>query len=401
MRIEEEYIMKKMVSAALAATMVVSFAACGGSQSSESTGTAGTTDSNATVVKIGGIGPTTGDNAQYGQAVKNGAEIAVEEINALGGDIQFEFKFEDDETDNEKAVNAYNVLKDWAGDDPFLVLGATTSGCTIAVGAETYADNIFQITPSGTDAKCVQYDNAFRTCFSDPNQGKISAQYIKENGLAEKVGIIYDSSDTYSSGITQAFVSEAAAQGLEVVAQEAFTADTNTDMKVQLQKLQSEGADLVFLPIYYSQASIILQQANELDYHPTFYGCDGMDGILSVENFDTSLAEGLMFLTPFVTTNEDEKTQNFVATYEEKYGQTPNQFAADSYDSVYAVYEACKKAGVTNDMDASAVCDALKTAMTEISIDGLTGSGISWGADGEPNKTPLVAKIENGAYVLM
>ncbi len=383
--------MKKAISAVLAGAMALSFAACGSTTSS--------IPENA--ICIGGIGPVTGNYAQYGTAVRNGTELAIEEINALGGEIQFAFSFEDDEVDNEKAVNAYNQLKDWAGDKPLLLVGATTSGCTIAVGAETYADGIFQITPSGTDADCVKYDNAFRTCFSDPTQGVVSAQYIKDNALGNKIGIIYDSSDTYSDGITKAFVEEAATIGLEVVAKEAFTKDTKTDMKVQLQKLQSAGADLVFMPIYYSEASTILSQANEIGYQPTFYGCDGMDGILSVENFDVSLAENLMFLTPFITTAEDAKTQEFVTKYREKYDMEPNQFAADAYDSVYAVYAACQQAGANSEMTSQELCDALKVAITEISIDGLTGKSISWQENGEPNKTPMVAQIKDGVYTLL
>ena len=383
--------MKKAISMVLIATMVFSLAACGKSSANQPDH----------AIYIGGIGPITGLNAQYGMAVRNGAEIAVAEINAMQDEYKFAFLFEDDEADTEKTVNAYNSLKDWAKGHPFLLMGATTSGSTIAVAAETYADGVFQITPSGTDKNCVKYSNAFRTCFSDPNQGAISAQYIKENNLSNKVGVIYDSSDTYSNGVAKAFFKEAENQNLPILAKEAFTKDNKTDMKVQLQKMQSAGVDLVFLPIYYSEASIILKQANEMGYHPTFYGCDGIDGILNMDNFDTSLAEGLMFLTPFIPTAEDEKTQAFVKAYKEKHNTVPNQFAADAYDSIYAIYEACKQAKVTTDMSWQELCEKLKKAMLEISFDGLTGKQISWHEDGEPEKAPLVAEIVNGEYQLV
>lgn len=347
--------------------------------------------------KVGGIGPVTGGAAVYGQAVKNAAELAVNEINAQGG-VQFELQFEDDEHDAEKAVNAYNALKDWGMQ---MLLGTVTSGPCLSVAAETVNDNMFQLTPSGSAVECVANDNAFRVCFSDPNQGAASAQYIGENGLATKIGVIYDSSDVYSSGIYEKFAAEAANQGLEIVSAEAFTADSKTDFTVQLQKAKDAGAELVFLPIYYTEASLILTQANGMGYAPTFFGCDGLDGLLAVEGFDTALAENVMLLTPFAADAEDELTQNFVAAYQEAYGDIPNQFAADAYDGIYALKAAIEQSGVTPDMSASDICDGLKAAMTEISIDGLTGEGMTWTADGEPNKAPKAVKIVDGAYTAM
>lgn len=347
--------------------------------------------------KVGGIGPVTGGAAVYGQAVKNATELAVNEINALGG-VQFEFQFEDDEHDAEKSVNAYNSLKDWGMQ---MLLGTVTSAPCIAVAAETANDNMFQLTPSGSAVECVQNPNAFRVCFSDPNQGTASAQYIGENKIATKIGVIYDSSDVYSSGIYEKFAAEAANQGLEIVSAEAFTADSKTDFTVQLQKAKDAGAELVFLPIYYTEASLILTQANGMGFAPMFFGCDGLDGLLNVEGFDTSLAEGVMLLTPFAADSDDELTQKFVAAYKEAYGDTPNQFAADAYDGMYAIKAAIEKSGVTPDMSASDICDAMEVAMTEISIDGLTGEGMTWTADGEPNKAPKAVKITDGAYAAM
>ena len=332
---------KKAASVMLASAMVFSLAACGSSGDSGKSG--GSSDSDT--FKIGGIGPTTGDAAIYGTAVKNGIQLAVDEINAAGGinGKQIEYKFEDDQADSEKSVNAYNTLKDWGMQ---ALIGTTTSTPCTAVVEETHSDNMFQLTPSATAVDSIQYDNAFRMCFSDPNQGSASADYIAENKLATKVAIIYNSSDTYSSGIYQTFATEAKAKGLDVVAAEAFTADNKTDFSVQIQKAKDAGAELVFLPIYYQEASLILAQANKAGFTPKWFGCDGMDGILGVENFDTSLAEGLMLLTPFAADSTDEKTQAFVTAYKDAYTDTPNQFAADAYDAVYAIKAAAEKEDV-------------------------------------------------------
>ncbi len=386
---------KKILCVLMAVAMIAClFSACGGNQDE------GAGSSDAKVFKIGAIGPTTGGAAIYGQAVMNAAQLAVDEINAAGGinGYQVEFKAADDEHNAEKSVNAYNDLKDWGMQ---ILLGTVTTAPCIAVVEETHNDNMFMLTPSGSGVDCIRYDNAFRVCFSDPNQGIASADYISEQKLGTKIAIIYDSSDPYSSGIYEKFMAEAGVKGLNVVSKSAFTADNKTDFSVQLQQAKNAGADLVFLPIYYDEASLILDQANKMDYAPAFFGVDGMDGILTKEGFDTALAEDVMLLTPFAADAEDKLTQDFVAAYKAKFNEIPNQFAADAYDGMYIIKTAIEKANVTPDMEISAMCDALKAVMTQITFDGVTGLGMTWSADGEPNKAPKGMKIKNGAYVAM
>ena len=403
---------KRVLSLSLALAMAASLTACGSSSSTTETTAAAAADattaaagasseaSSDKVFKIGGIGPVTGAAAVYGLAVKNGAQTAVDEINADGGinGYQIEFNFQDDEHDAEKSVNAYNTLKDWGVQ---VLMGTVTSAPCVAVADKTNADNMFQITPSGSSVECAQNPNVFRVCFSDPDQGAASATYIAENKLAEKISVIYDSSDVYSSGIYEKFAAEAANQGLEIVDAEAFTADSNKDFSTQLQKAKDAGADLVFLPIYYTEASLILKQADTMGYAPKFFGCDGMDGILQVENFDTKLAEGLMLLTPFAADAQDELTQKFVTSYKENYGETPIQFAADAYDAIYAIKAAMEEADITPDTSVSDTCDKMKEAMLKIKVNGLTGEDMTWTEDGEPHKAPKAVKVVDGAYQAM
>ncbi|MDO4977500.1 MAG: ABC transporter substrate-binding protein [Eubacteriales bacterium] len=388
-------LMKKVAALAMATTMIVaSLAGCGGSSDK------GGSSEAADTFKIGAIGPITGGAAVYGQAVKNGAEMAINEINEAGGinGFQVEYNFQDDEHDAEKSVNAYNTLKDWGMQ---LLLGTVTSAPCIAVSQETANDNMMQITPSATAVESIAPENAFRVCFSDPNQGIVSAQYINDTNMAKKVAVIYDSSDPYSSGIYQKFAETAASCNFEIVAAEAFTADNRTDFSVQLQKAKDAGADLVFMPFYYTEASLVLKQAAGMDFHPTFFGVDGMDGILDVENFDASLAEGLVFLAPFCSTSTDETIKTFVDNYKEKYGEVPNQFAADAYDGIYILKQAMEAAEVTPDMSVSDICEAVKAQMTQITYAGVTSKEMTWGADGEPVKAPMVLKIHDGAYTEM
>ena len=399
--------MKKFLAMALTGVMCVGLlAGCSngssGTTSAPSGGASASTPASSTAgadgaIKIGGIGPLTGSAATYGIATKQGAEIAVDEINALGG-IQLSLEFQDDEGDAEKAINAYNALK---GNGMQIVYGCTTTTPCVSVAAETFNERYFQLTPSASSTDVTAgKDNVFQMCFTDPALGVTAANSVPEFGLATKVAVIYNNGDAYSTGIAQGFISQAAEVGLEVVAEQTFPDDTNTDFTVQLNAAKDGGAELVFMPIYYTPASLILNQAKSMGYEPTFMGGDGMDGILAIEGFDTSLAEGLLLMTPFNASATDERTASFVSEYQTRYNEIPNQFAADGYDCIYAIYEACQKAGVTADMSHEDICAALISTFTssDFSVDGLTGSGMTWAATGEISKAPLVFEVLDGVY---
>ena len=378
--------MKKVLAVVMALAMVFSFAACGSGSESSNT------------FKIGATGPLTGVAAIYGTAVKNAAEIVVAEVNAKGG-VQFEFKMEDDTHDPEKAENAYNSLKDWGMD---MMLGTVTSAPAEVTAADAYADRYFYLTPSASSTNVIEgKDNIFQMCFTDPNQGSGAATYISEHGLAEKIAVIWKNDDSYSTGIRDTFVAKAAELGLNIVDEETFTDATSTDFTVQIQKCQEAGADLVFLPMYYTPASLIFAQAENVGYAPTWFGVDGMDGILTLEGFDTSLAEGVIVLTPYSADDTSEMNQKFVKAYQDKYGEIPNQFAADAYDCVYAICQAIEKAGVKPGMKHDELCTKMVETFTSMSFDGLTGKSMTWAADGTVSKSPNAVVIQNGIYVGM
>ena len=407
--------MKKLLAMLMAAVMVLGMVACGsttnngGNNSGNNSGNAGDTgdtgDGGSTgeaggTFKIGVIGPLTGGAAIYGTCVANSAQIAVEEINALGEDIQFELLAPaDDVNDAETSVNAYNSLMD---DGMQVLVGTVTTQPALSVMPLAYEDRVFTITPSASGDDVIEgNDNVFQVCFTDSNQGSRSAQYIDENFGDVKIGIIYKNDEQYSIGIRDNFKTEADARGMEIVYEGTFNESSQTDFRNQLTAAQNAGAELLFLPIYYTPASVILSQADTMGYEPIFFGVDGMDGILTAENFDASLAEGVYLLTPFSADAEDERTQSFVSKYQEQYGEIPNQFGADAYDAVYILYEAIKAAGVSADMSNGELCDALIAAMGDLSVVGLTsaGSEMTWDDNGAVNKDPTAVVIENGAYV--
>ena len=399
--------MKKLLSLTLALLMVLSLAACGGgtaetteeaegTETTEAAEATETTTATGDAFKIGGTGPLTGPAAIYGNAAKNGAQIAVDEINALGGDIQFDLRYEDDTHDAEKAVNAYNTLKDWGMQ---ISLSSVTSKPAEATSVLNMQDRIFGLTPSASSVATIDgQDNVYQMCFMDPNQGTASAQYIAEQSLGTKIAVIWKNDDVYSKGIHDTFLTEAADRGLEIVSDTTFADGNDTDFSAQLADAQTKGADLVFLPMYYQPASLILAQATGMGYAPKWFGVDGMDGILTMEGFDPSLAEGVMLLTPFNADSDNEATQSFVAKYKEQFGEI--QFAADGYDCIYAIYQALTNASATPDMDAATLNDLLIEQFSSMTFDGLTGESMTW-TDGAVSKDPKGMVIQDGAYVGM
>ena len=382
--------MKKFLALVLAVVMVAAmFTGCGAKEKAD-----------PKVLKIGMSGPLTGGAAVYGTAVEAGMKIAVEEINAAAGEkgLKIEFNSQDDEHDNEKAQNAYNTLKDWGMQ---FFAGAVTTGPCLAVAPSTVEDQIFMMTPSGSSQKIAESGkNIYQMCFTDPNQGANAAQLVAEKQLATNIGIIFDSSDDYSKGLLDGFKTKAAELGLNIVCETSFTADNKSDLSTQVTQCKDAGCDFVFLPFYSVEAAQVLTYADKIGYKPTFFGCDGMDGILTTEGFDTALAEGLLLMTPF---NPDApETQDFVNKYKAAMnGVTPNQFAADGYDVIYAIYNACKATGIDGTTKPADACAKLNEYFATYEFTGLTGAGMTWDADGMISKIPAAVKIENGKYVDM
>ncbi len=389
--------LKKLASLGLAAAMVVSLAGCGtkdngttpGSDSSNGNGSTNN-EAGATTFKIGGIGPLTGEAASYGISVKNGAEIAIKEINDAGGvtvgDKKYilEMNFADDQASQDIAVSAFNTVMDWGAQ---AILGSVTSGSHLAIKKATFEAGILQITPSGSALGCTEYENAFRLCFTDPLQGITLANLAKDLGY-EKIAIIYNNSDEYSTGVMTAFTEQVAANGGTVVATEAFSKGA-IDFNTQLTKIKSTDAEVIFVPAYYNDAAYIVQQASDLGIELPFLGSDGWDGVIAQVK-DPAVLEGAIFLSPFFANDEAPATKKFVETYQTLYKAVPDQFAADGYDTVYVIKAALEKAGSVESKD-------LIAAMTEITVDGLTGS-VSFTADGEPNKGAKYIEIKDGNY---
>ncbi len=371
----------------VAVVALFAFAGCG-NDNDQTQGGGNTGDDESKVFIIGSIGPLTGGAASYGNSAKQGEEIAVAEINAAGGVAGYTLQLlaEDDQHDAEKAVSAYNTLMD---KDMNALIGAVTSVPCIAVTEESHADNLLQITPSASAAAAAQYDNCFRICFTDPQQGQHMADYIYAQGVTS-CAVLYDVSDAYSSGIYEAFVAAYEALGGTVAAAESF-ASGDVDFHTQLTSIKNSGAQALFMPFYYQEVAYVANQAGDVGLSVPYYGCDGWDGVIKQLEGDTTLINGAAFLTPFFANATDEKTVGFVTAYQEAYGAVPDQFAADGYDAVYAIAAALEKAG-------SADSEALIAAMHEIEIEGVTGK-MSWDENGDATKEAIIAIVQDGDTV--
>lgn len=381
--------MKKFLCMMMAVLMVLAMAACGG----EPANNGGNDTPDATTVKIGGIGPLTGAYANYGLSEKNGAELAVKEINEAGGIAgkQIELSYQDSQGESESAVNAYGKLMDWGME---VSLGCVLSGENASVVAAARDDDVLLITPSGSADKCIDgNDKAFRVCFYDSYQGAAAAQYIKDNNMVDTVGILYQSDNDYSVGLYNAFVAKCGELGITIAETQTFTSSTNTDFSTQVSALVSSGVKLVFIPLYAEEASTFLTQAHgKFADDVYFFGADGLDGILGKVEQDTSLANNVLMLTPFAADNPAENVQSFVKKYQEAYGATPDQFAADAYDAIYAIKVAVEKAGSTSGA-------ALASALTSLTVEGVTGT-MTWGSDSNTNKPASAILYYDGVGTL-
>lgn len=348
-------------------------------------------------VLLGLIGPMTGDYANYGNSVRNGAQIAVDEINAAGGvnGYTFSLSAQDSQGDPDSAVAAYGKLVD---DGLDVSLGCVLSGEAQSVITAAKADDVLIVTASSSALDCIAgNEKAFRVCFNDPSQGSSSADYIMDNNLGTKVAVFYQSDIDYSAGLYETFKAQAAERGLEIVSEQTFTAGSATDFSTQINAIRDSGCDVVFLPIYAAEASVFLTQAQGKLTDITYFGCDGLDG-LQTKVSDLSMIEGVMMLTPFAADAPDALTKSFVTKYAELYDNAiPDQFAADGYDAVYIVKAVMEATGKTPaDADFTA---ALVQAMYEIEYAGLTGT-MTWDESREPNKAAKAMVFVDGVAQL-
>ena len=356
------------------ALVLVGAAGCGGG------GTTGGAD--ADVIKIGAMGPLTGDLAIYGTAVDNGIKLAVEEINAAGGILgkQVECTFLDEKGDSTEAVNAYNRLVQ--NEQVVAIIGDVTSTPSIAVAQASVQDGIPVVTATGTDASITQAgENVFRVCFIDPYQGEVMASYAMNKLNAKKAAILYNASNDYSIGLTKAFEEEAAKGNLQIVAKESYNKG-DVDFKTQLTKIAASGADVLFLPEYYEEVAQIIPQAKAAGIEMAMLGADGWDGVKDKVQ-DKAQLEGALFCCGYSPESTDENLQAFIQKYKDKYGEEPKGFAAQGYDAMYLLKAAMEKAGST---EKTAVVAALKG----IDFTGVTGKIVF-----DENRNPIKGVVVN------
>lgn len=368
--------MKRIVALVLAAMLLLAMPIIGSADSE--------------TIRIGGLAPLTGNVAVYGVATQRGVDLYVEQINAAGGVLgkQVEMVWYDEKGDAAEAVNAYNRLVG----DVVALIGDVTSKPTIAVAELAALDNMPMISATATAYDVTTPgENIFRACFLDPYQGNTMAVYATQKLGKKNAAVIYNIADDYSTGLAESFKSKFEELGGTVVAYEAYGA-SDIDFKSQLTNIASKNPDVIFMPDYYNIVAMIAKQAREAGLDMTFLGADGWDGLLTVVD-DPSILDGCYFCNHYSTDDPDENVQNFLASYTEKYNETPVSFSALGYDAAKILLTAIETAGST---DAQAIVDA----MAATDIDGVTGH-ITYDEHRDPQKDVAMITFEGGEMKLV
>lgn len=339
-------------------------------------------------VNFGVIGPFTGSLSTYGESVRKGVILAVEELNEAGGVLGKKVKLfsEDDEGDSAQALAAFGRLAHKID----VLIGEVTSGNSKVIAAEAEENKTPMITPSATDAGVtLDKEYIFRACFLDPDQGIAMAKFSKEDLTASKVAVVYDSSDTYSAGVAEAYKLEAVNQGLTVALYDGGFKATNTDYSSLVTNLNSLNVDLIFAPVYYEQAAVFITQLRNSGNQLPVLGADGFDGIMTVAGVEEAKINNVYFSNHYLSSDlENTKLQAFLAAYQAKYKEAPNSFAALGYDATYIAAQAIKEAGSTEAL-------AVKNALASLAYVGVTGS-FQFNSSGNPAKGITIVKYVNG-----
>ncbi|MEE0928309.1 MAG: ABC transporter substrate-binding protein [Acutalibacteraceae bacterium] len=369
---------KKALALVMAAAMLFTFAACGGATA------------NNTEFVIGFSGPLTGPAAVYGEAVKNVAQMAVDEINAAGGldGVNFKLVALDDKHDASKVAANFTSLMEGGMQ---VSLGTVTTGPGLEFSKLSNDDKVFFLTPSASGDKIPEFDNGFQMCFADGNQGKVAAEFV--NGLGKnKIGIFYKSDDPYSKGIYDQFKANLK-DGIQTV-ETVFTAANETDFSAQISQLKE--CDFIFMPIYYQPASVFMTQAKgQIADNATYYGCDGFDGLAGQIDLST-IPQEVSMLSHFDSNAKEGAAADFVKKYTAKFGaETLNQFGASAYDCVYAIFGALKELKAAGkDINVTMTAEELYGLMKahfagDFSYSGVTGTDITWEDNGYVHKAAV------------
>lgn len=397
----------KILSLLLALIMCLGmFAGCGDIEDIEDAGNEDCTGVSSkyteknTTYKIGVSGPLTGGAAPYGVAVKNSAQMAVDEINAAGGlnGVKFELVVMDDKHDATLIPTNYAALYEGGMQ---VSLGTVTTAPGLEFKTLSKEDNVFFLTPSASGDKIPEFDNGYQMCFADGNQGKVAADFVNDNYSGKTIGVFFKSDDPYSKGIYDQF--KANIDASVTVTETSFTESTKTDFSSQIDTLKN--CEFIFMPIYSEPASLFMTQAKDiLLADAVYFGCDGFDGIDHLEGFEISkIPQKVTMLSHFNSKATEGKAKEFIDKYVDKYGiDTLNQFGASAYDCVYAIYGAMKAAidsgkEIPVTISASALCDILKEQFNGgyTFADGATGQNIKWAANGYVEKGAIQYVIKD------